>query len=112
MCTAGVADYGCVESRARCGGGAISGNLGFGATLMMLGQSMGLVYLSGMAQSVTLGDSDMSVAMATRPTPQQHLPLQRRCHRCRFQAGVVSLWQTRRAMYDSDSMKHAGQGIC
>jgi autophagy-related protein 9 len=42
--------------------------LGFGAASTMLGQSTGTVYQSGMAQSVALGDSDGSVALAD---PQQ-----------------------------------------
>lgn len=38
--------------------------VGFGTTSAMLGQSTGTVYHSGMAQSVSLGDSDGSVAVA------------------------------------------------
>ena len=52
-------------------GGAIGGSLGFGTTSTMLGQSTGTMYQSGMAQSVALGDSDGSVALAT---PQQQHP--------------------------------------
>ena len=37
--------------------------VGFGTTSTMLGQSTGTVYHSGMAQSVSLGDSDGSVAV-------------------------------------------------
>jgi autophagy-related protein 9 len=37
--------------------------VGFGTTSAMLGQSTGTVYHSGMAQSVSLGDSDGSVAV-------------------------------------------------
>jgi len=52
-------------------GGAIGGSLVFGATSTMLGQSTGMVYQPGMAQSVALGDSDGPVALAT---PQQQYP--------------------------------------
>jgi len=52
-------------------GGAIGGSLVFGATSTMLGQSTGTVYQPGMAQSVALGDSDGSFALAT---PQQRYP--------------------------------------
>ena len=54
----------------RCGG-AIGGSLVFGATSTTLGQSTGTVYQPGMAQSVALGDSDGSAALAT---PQQRYP--------------------------------------
>jgi len=64
-----VADCGCAAARRR--GGAIGGSLVFGATSTMLGQSTGMVYQPGMAQSVALGDSDGSVALAT---PQQQYP--------------------------------------
>ena len=54
-------------------GGAIGWSLVFGATstILMLGQSTGTVYQPGMAQSVALGHSDGSVALAT---PQQQYP--------------------------------------
>ncbi|SRR6266851_452590 len=45
--------------------------LGFGAASTMLGQSTGTVYQSGMAQSVALGDSDGSVALADPQQQQQ-----------------------------------------
>ena len=48
----------------RRGGGVVGAGLGFGATSTMLGQSTGTMYQSGMAQSVVLGDSDGSVALA------------------------------------------------
>jgi autophagy-related protein 9 len=43
--------------------------VGFGTTSTMLGQSTGTVYHSGMAQSVSLGDSDGSVAIANLQPP-------------------------------------------
>jgi autophagy-related protein 9 len=43
--------------------------VGFGTTSAMLGQSTGTVYHSGMAQSVSLGDSDGSVALANLQPP-------------------------------------------
>ena len=45
------------------------GGIGFGTTSTMLGQSTGTVYQSSMAQSVTLGDSDGSVALADLQPP-------------------------------------------
>ena len=51
--------------------GAIGGSLIFGAMSTMLGQLTGTVYQPGMAQSVALGDSDGSIALAT---PQQQYP--------------------------------------
>jgi autophagy-related protein 9 len=45
--------------------------VGFGTTSAMLGQSTGTMYHSGMAQSVSLGDSDGSVAVANLQTPAQ-----------------------------------------
>ena len=56
----------------RRGGSAFG--VGFGTTSTMLGQSTGTVYQSGMAQSVTLGDSDASVALADLQPPL-HPPL-------------------------------------
>ena len=56
----------------RRGGGSAFGvgvGVGFGATSVMLGQSTGTVYQSGMAQSVSLGDSDGSVALADLQPP-------------------------------------------
>jgi autophagy-related protein 9 len=55
----------------RRGGGAVVAGLGFGATSTMLGQSTGTVYQSGMAQSVVLGDSDGSIALAVPQQQQQ-----------------------------------------
>ena len=49
--------------------GAAAFGVGFGMTSAMLGQSTGTVYQSGMAQSVTLGDSDGSVALADLQPP-------------------------------------------
>ena len=43
--------------------------VGFGSTSAMLGQSTGTMYHSGMAQSVSLGDSDRSVAVANIQPP-------------------------------------------
>ena len=43
--------------------------VGFGTTSAILGQSTGTVYQSGMAQSVSLGDSDGSVAVANFQPP-------------------------------------------
>jgi autophagy-related protein 9 len=48
--------------------------VGFGTTSTMLGQSTGTMYHSGMAQSVSLGDSDGSVAFGNLP-PLAHPPL-------------------------------------
>ena len=49
--------------------------VGFGTTSTMLGQSTGTVYHSGMAQSVSLGDSDVSVAVANlQPLAQPPAP--------------------------------------
>jgi autophagy-related protein 9 len=45
------------------------GGVGYGTTSTMLGQSTGTMYQSGMAQSVTLGDSDGSVALADLQPP-------------------------------------------
>jgi autophagy-related protein 9 len=45
------------------------GGVGYGTTSTMLGQSTGTMYQSGMAQSVTLGDSDGSVAPAELQPP-------------------------------------------
>ncbi|KAI0306296.1 autophagy protein Apg9-domain-containing protein [Multifurca ochricompacta] len=54
-----------VRRRAGIGGGGGGVNAGFvGTTSMMLGQSTATAYQSGMAQSVTLGDSEGSVALA------------------------------------------------
>ncbi len=50
-------------------GGVGGGGVGFGTTSTMLGQSTGTVYHSGMAQSVSLGDSDESVAIANLQPP-------------------------------------------
>jgi len=58
----------------RRGGGAVGAGLGFGATSTMLGQSTGTMYQSGMAQSVVLGDSDGSVALAVPQQQQQEGP--------------------------------------
>lgn len=46
--------------------------VGFGTTSTMLGQSTGTMYRSGMAQSVSLGDSDGSVALANFQPPPAH----------------------------------------
>jgi autophagy-related protein 9 len=51
--------------RRRAGGVSV----GFGTTSTMLGQSTGTVYQSGMAQSITLGDSDGSIALADLQPP-------------------------------------------
>jgi autophagy-related protein 9 len=49
--------------------------VGFGTTSTMLGQSTGTMYHSGMAQSVSLGDSDGSVAIANlQPSAQPQPP--------------------------------------
>jgi autophagy-related protein 9 len=48
--------------------------VGFGTTSTMLGQSTGTVYHSGMAQSVSLGDSDGSVAIANLEPPAHQPP--------------------------------------
>ena len=48
--------------------------VGFGTTSTMLGQSTGTVYQSGMAQSISLGDSDGSVALANLQPTAQPLP--------------------------------------
>jgi autophagy-related protein 9 len=54
----------------RRGGSAFGvGGVGFGTASAMLGQSTGTVYQSGMAQSVSLGDSDGSVALADLQPP-------------------------------------------
>ncbi len=45
------------------------GGVGFDTASTMLGQSTGTVYQSGMAQSVSLGDSDGSVAVANLQPP-------------------------------------------
>ncbi|KAI9511107.1 APG9-domain-containing protein [Russula earlei] len=50
-------------------GGVVGAGLGIGAASTMLGQSTGTVYQSGMAQSVALGDSDGSVALADLQPP-------------------------------------------
>ena len=49
--------------------GGIGVGAGMGATSTMLGQSTGTVYQSGMAQSVALGDSDGSIALAALQPP-------------------------------------------
>ena len=48
--------------------------VGFGTTSTMLGQSTGTVYHSGMAQSVSLGDSDGSVAVTNLQRPAHPPP--------------------------------------
>lgn len=48
--------------------------VGFGTTSTMLGQSTGTMYHSGMAQSVSLGDSDGSVAVGNLPPLAQPPP--------------------------------------
>jgi autophagy-related protein 9 len=49
--------------------------VGFGTTSTILGQSTGTMYQSGMAQSVSLGDSDGSIAVPNfQPTAQPPAP--------------------------------------
>jgi autophagy-related protein 9 len=72
----------------RRGSGAVGAGIGFGATSTMLGQSTGTMFQSGMAQSVVLGDSDGSVALAI---PQDQEQEQRRGRGVKAEAGAATM---------------------
>ncbi|KAI0293550.1 autophagy protein Apg9-domain-containing protein [Russula brevipes] len=87
--------------------GGVGATLGFGATSAMLGQSTGTVYHSGMAQSVALGDSDGSVALAElQPPHQQQAPATKA-------AGADTEWQWRaRGGLGGRRAQRAGRAVC